>query len=54
MTVASGPVEAGNRIGGRSPAAADGRTFESRNPAHNADIVGVFQHRDQTRAYPRD
>ncbi|TMB90694.1 MAG: aldehyde dehydrogenase family protein [Chloroflexi bacterium] len=42
MSVAAGPVEAGNRIGGQSRPAADGQTFESRNPAHTADVVGVF------------
>ena len=42
MSIAAGAIEAGNRIGGRSRPAADGRTFESRNPAHNADVVGVF------------
>ena len=42
MTAVGTVVEAGNRIGGRSALAADGRTFESRNPAHTRDIVGVF------------
>jgi len=42
VSVAAGPVEAGNRIGGQSRPAADGQTFESRNPAHTADVVGVF------------
>jgi alpha-ketoglutaric semialdehyde dehydrogenase len=42
MTVATTAIQAGNRIGGESVPAADGRTFESRNPAHSADIIGVF------------
>jgi alpha-ketoglutaric semialdehyde dehydrogenase len=31
-----------NLIGGDEVAAADGRTFESRNPARTTDIVGIF------------
>ncbi len=42
MTVTQGAVETGNRIGGRSVAGAQQETFSSRNPAHTADIVGVF------------
>jgi acyl-CoA reductase-like NAD-dependent aldehyde dehydrogenase len=42
VTAVGTVVEAGNRIGDRSVPAADGRTFESRNPAHTSDIVGVF------------
>ena len=41
MTVQAA-VEIGNHIGGRRVPARDGRTFESRNPAHTADVVGVF------------
>ena len=41
MTVQAA-VEAGNLIGGRHVPARDGRTFESRNPAHTGDVVGVF------------
>ena len=32
----------GNLIGGAETPARDGRTFESRNPAHRSDVVGVF------------
>ncbi len=35
-------VESGNLIAGESREAASGRTFESRNPAHHAEVVGVF------------
>ena len=41
MTVAAS-VETGNHIAGASVPARDGRTFVSRNPAHQADVVGVF------------
>ncbi|MBV8194817.1 MAG: aldehyde dehydrogenase family protein [Candidatus Dormibacteraeota bacterium] len=41
MTIAT-VVETGNHIGGRRVAAAGGRTFESRNPAHIGEVVGVF------------
>src|ERR1700736_2474083 len=41
MTAATTAIQAGNRIGGESVPAADGRTFESRNPAHSAYIIGV-------------
>ena len=34
-------VEAGNVIGGERRPAADGQTFESRNPARHAEVVGV-------------
>src|SRR5437588_6409462 len=40
--VAVPAVEAGNHIGGGQRPAVDGRTFESRNPAHRDDVVGVF------------
>jgi len=36
------PVESGHLIGGRRVAGHDGRTFESRNPAHKDQVVGVF------------
>src|ERR1700674_5764215 len=39
-------VETGNLIGGASRASAAGRTFESRNPAHKDDVVGVFPRSD--------
>src|SRR5580704_6433625 len=42
MTVVGDAVEAGNLIGGAFRPSEGGRTFESRNPAHNGDIVGVF------------
>ena len=35
-------VVAGNVIGGERRAGASGRTFESRNPAHQSEVVGVF------------
>jgi alpha-ketoglutaric semialdehyde dehydrogenase len=35
-------LESGNHIAGKSVAAADGRTFESRNPAHRDEVIGVF------------
>ena len=41
MTVQAA-VETGNHIAGRRVPAADGRTFESRNPAHFTEVVGVF------------
>jgi alpha-ketoglutaric semialdehyde dehydrogenase len=46
MTAVSEMVEAGNLIGGAYRAAAAGRIFESRNPAHKADVVGVFPRSD--------
>ena len=46
MTVVSDAVEVGNLIGGAFRPSAGGRTFESRNPAHNADVVGVFPRSD--------
>ena len=36
------PAAAGNLIAGEQRPALDGRTFESRNPAHRSDVVGVF------------
>ncbi|MFN2582037.1 MAG: aldehyde dehydrogenase family protein, partial [Candidatus Dormibacteria bacterium] len=41
MTVATA-VETGNHIAGKRVAAREGRTFESRNPAHTGEVVGVF------------
>jgi aldehyde dehydrogenase (NAD+) len=38
----SDAVEAANLIGGERRPAASGRTFESRNPAHHAEVIGVF------------
>ncbi len=35
-------IETGNLIGGERREAASGRTFESRNPARRAEVVGVF------------
>src|SRR5438270_7058866 len=35
-----------NYIGGRWQAAVGNRTFESRNPAHTGDVVGVFARSD--------
>src|ERR1700720_568139 len=46
MAVVSDAVEAGNLVGGAFRQAAAGRTFESRNPAHSADVVGVFPRSD--------
>jgi alpha-ketoglutaric semialdehyde dehydrogenase len=46
MTVVSDAVEAGNLIGGAFRPATAGRTFESRNPAHSGDVVGVFPRSD--------
>ena len=46
MTAVSEMVDAGNLIGGAYRAAAAGRTFESRNPAHKDDVVGVFPRSD--------
>jgi alpha-ketoglutaric semialdehyde dehydrogenase len=46
MTAVSEMVEAGNLIGGAYRSAATGRTFESRNPAHKDDVVGVFPRSD--------
>ena len=39
---ADAAVEAGNLIAGAQEPAHSGRTFESRNPAHSQDVVGVF------------
>src|ERR1700693_4071979 len=46
MTAVSEMVEAGNLIGGAYRSSATGRTFESRNPAHKDDVVGVFPRSD--------
>ncbi len=46
MSAVSELVETGNLIGGDYCAAAAGRTFESRNPAHKDDVVGVFPRSD--------
>ena len=35
-----------NYIGGRWVPARSGRTFESRNPAHPAEVIGIFQRSD--------
>jgi alpha-ketoglutaric semialdehyde dehydrogenase len=48
VTAVSEVVETGNLIGGEYRTAAAGRTFESRNPAHKADVVGVFPRSDAT------
>jgi aldehyde dehydrogenase (NAD+) len=42
MISAEQAVQAGNLIGGERREAASGRTFESRNPAHHAEVVGIF------------
>src|ERR1700694_2971885 len=42
MTATTTAIQVGNRIGGESVPAGDGRTFEARNPAHSADVIGVF------------
>jgi acyl-CoA reductase-like NAD-dependent aldehyde dehydrogenase len=42
MTAVGEAVEAGNLIGGAFRRSDGGRTFESRNPANKADVVGVF------------
>jgi acyl-CoA reductase-like NAD-dependent aldehyde dehydrogenase len=41
-TTASAVAEVANLVGGDERPAADGRTFESRNPARRSDLVGVF------------
>jgi alpha-ketoglutaric semialdehyde dehydrogenase len=46
VTAVSELVETGNLIGGDYCAGAAGRTFESRNPAHKDDVVGVFPRSD--------
>jgi aldehyde dehydrogenase (NAD+) len=46
MTAVMEMVEAGNLIGGAYRSAAAGRTFESRNPAHKDDVIGVFPRSD--------
>jgi acyl-CoA reductase-like NAD-dependent aldehyde dehydrogenase len=46
MTVVSEAVETGNLIGGAYRPSGSGRTFESRNPAHRDDVVGVFPRSD--------
>ncbi len=48
MTVVEAAVETGNLIGGTYRPAGSGRTFESRNPAHRDDVVGVFPRSDAT------
>ncbi|MBV9525672.1 MAG: aldehyde dehydrogenase family protein, partial [Candidatus Dormibacteraeota bacterium] len=48
MSVASRAIDAGNRIAGQSVPAASGRTFESRNPAHASEVIGVFPRSDAT------
>jgi aldehyde dehydrogenase (NAD+) len=42
MSTGVAAVEAGNVIGGERRSAASGQTFESRNPARHAEVVGVF------------
>ena len=42
MTAVGEAVEAGNLIGGAFRPSEGARTFESRNPAHKGDVVGVF------------
>jgi aldehyde dehydrogenase (NAD+) len=46
VTIVADVVEAGHHIGGEQVAAHGGRTFESRNPAHVADVVGRFARGD--------
>jgi aldehyde dehydrogenase (NAD+) len=42
MTAVYEALEVGNLIGGTFRPAGDGRTFESRSPAHKDDVIGVF------------
>jgi acyl-CoA reductase-like NAD-dependent aldehyde dehydrogenase len=42
MTAVQEALEVGNLIGGTFRPAGDGRTFESRSPAHKEDVIGVF------------
>jgi aldehyde dehydrogenase (NAD+) len=42
MSIAEPAIESGNLIAGERREAASGRTFESRNPAHHGEVVGVF------------
>src|ERR1700716_3678976 len=42
MTTTTTAIQLGDRSGGESVPAVDGQTFESRNPAHSADVIGVF------------
>ncbi len=42
MTQTTAALEGLNLIGGERRAARDGATFESRNPAHHDEVVGVF------------
>lgn len=46
MMTATRTVEAGNHIAGRTCEAAGGGTFESRNPAHRDEVVGIFPKSD--------
>ncbi len=46
MTAVGEAVDTGNLIGGAYRPSTTGRTFESRNPAHTADVVGVFPRSD--------
>jgi acyl-CoA reductase-like NAD-dependent aldehyde dehydrogenase len=46
MSVVAEAVETGNLIGGSYRPAVSGRTFESRNPARTADVVGIFPRSD--------
>ena len=42
MTAVAARIETGNLIGGEYRPSDSGRTFESHNPAHTGDVVGVF------------
>jgi acyl-CoA reductase-like NAD-dependent aldehyde dehydrogenase len=46
VSVVAEAVETGNLIGGSYRPAVSGRTFESRNPARSAEVVGIFPRSD--------
>jgi alpha-ketoglutaric semialdehyde dehydrogenase len=46
VTAVGEAIDTGNLIGGAYRPSTTGRTFESRNPAHTADLVGVFPRSD--------
>ena len=46
MTTDAAAAEAGNLVAGAQSPSHSGRTFESRNPAHHDDVIGVFPRSD--------
>ncbi|MGH7686127.1 MAG: aldehyde dehydrogenase family protein [Candidatus Dormibacteria bacterium] len=48
MSATSAAAETGNHIAGESTRARSASTFESRNPAHTGDVIGVFPRSDAT------